>query len=428
MAILNDLSSIVANTTSLKHRPMYQSISGGVECTALAVGPLLSGTIAHYSSWRIAFYINIAICVANALAVFFFVHDIQQPEKADLNPREKFQQLDSIGFFFFVPMTVCLILSLQWGGTVYDWNNPRIIALLTLAGILALAFLYSQYRAGENGMFPLQLMRQRSVALGAIFTFCMSACLFVSEYYVSELSTDPGLLLTMCKASDIFPGSSRSQPVKIRIDVPAFRHCICYRRYDCRFCYYTPRLLYTGHGHRIYSCSNRCRSRHDIPNRHTSCRNGLYTRCCLERVQVWLFSSPISPCRLYCQKSKVATGLVVLSFTQDLGGIIALAISQNVFEHHLYTNAAEAVPGFDPTSILRNGITDLRNAVPSQFLGAFLIAYDKTLTEVFYIAVAFGCLTMIGAIGIEWKSVKEDKSTEGSTATVQPVPLDAGHH
>jgi hypothetical protein len=140
------------------------------------------------------------------------------------------------------------------------------------------------------------------------------------------------------------------------------------------------------------------------------------------------FQQPYIAVQTVLPEDKVATGLVVLSFTQDLGGIIALAISQNVFEHHLYTNAAKAVPGFDPSSILRNGITDLRNAVPSQYLNAFLIAYDKTLTEVFYIGVAFGCLTMIGAVGIEWKSVKEDKTTEDSTAAIQPVPLDEAHH
>ena len=58
--------------------------------------------------------------------------------------------------------------------------------LLTLAGILALVFLYSQYRAGDNVMFPLRLLCQRSGALGAIFTFCMSAILFVVGYYMSE--------------------------------------------------------------------------------------------------------------------------------------------------------------------------------------------------------------------------------------------------
>jgi len=179
---------MVANTTSLKHRPLYQSISGGLECTALAIGPLLSGTIAHYASWRIAFYIIIPVCVANALAVFFFVHNIQRPEKAGLSAKEKFEELDVLGFLIFVPMTVSIILALQWGGTVYDWGNARTVTLLTLAGVLTVLFIFSQYHAGEKGMFPLKLLRQRSIALGSFFTFCMSASLFVSGYYVSTSS------------------------------------------------------------------------------------------------------------------------------------------------------------------------------------------------------------------------------------------------
>jgi hypothetical protein len=63
---------------------------------------------------------------------------------------------------------------------------------------------------------------------------------------------------------------------------------------------------------------------------------------------------------------------------------------------------------------LKNGITDLRDSVPSQLQSGFLLAYNKTLSEVFYIAVAFGCLTMMGAIGIEWKSVKLEKIAEVS--------------
>lgn len=43
-------SRIVANTTPLKHRPIYQGICGGMECMALALGPLVSGAIAHASS------------------------------------------------------------------------------------------------------------------------------------------------------------------------------------------------------------------------------------------------------------------------------------------------------------------------------------------------------------------------------------------
>jgi hypothetical protein len=58
--------------------------------------------------------------------------------------------------------------------------------------------------------------------------------------------------------------------------------------------------------------------------------------------------------------------LVVLNFTQELGGIDPLAISQNIFQQRLYANSAAAVPGFDPTLILKNGITDFRYYIPSR--------------------------------------------------------------
>jgi MFS family permease len=139
------------------------------------------------------------------------------------------------------------------------------------------------------------------------------------------------------------------------------------------------------------------------------------------------FQQPYTAVQTVLPEDKVATALVVLNFTQELGGIIALAISQNIFQHRLYANSAAAVPGFDPTLILKNGITDLRYHVPSQFQSGFLLAYNKTISEVFYIAVAFGCLTMMGAIGIEWKSVKLEKTAEVPAPSISlshPVQLE----
>jgi hypothetical protein len=58
--------------------------------------------------------------------------------------------------------------------------------------------------------------------------------------------------------------------------------------------------------------------------------------------------------------------------------------------------------------------TDIRYNVPSQFQSGLLLAYNATISEVFYMAVAFGCLTVMDAIGIEWKSVKLAKTAEVS--------------
>ena len=160
-------------------------MSGGMECIALAFGPLISGAVARYSEWRISFYIIIPVGAVVILSVFFFVHNIQRPEHAGLPNREKLRRLDVPGFAAFVPLAICVILALEWGGSEYMWNNWRLILLWVLAGILLLVFLGLEYRSGEDSMFPLSLLYQRSVAFGALFTFCNSAALFVTAYYVS---------------------------------------------------------------------------------------------------------------------------------------------------------------------------------------------------------------------------------------------------
>lgn len=184
-AYVDRFPRIVANTTSLKHRPIYQSISGGIECTALAFGPLISGAVAHAISWRASIYIIIPVGVAIILSVFFFVNDIERPENAGLSSCEKLQRVDVLGFLLFVPLTICLILGLQWAGTEYAWDSWRIILLFVLSGFLIFDFLAAEFKRGDNSMFPLNLLRQRSVALGTALIFCNSAVLFVTACYVS---------------------------------------------------------------------------------------------------------------------------------------------------------------------------------------------------------------------------------------------------
>jgi hypothetical protein len=93
------------------------------------------------------------------------------------------------GFAAFVPLAICVILALEWAGSEYTWNSWRIIFLWVLIGVLLLVFLTVEYRTGDDSMFTLKLICQRPVALGALFTFCNSAALFVAAYYVSLFSS-----------------------------------------------------------------------------------------------------------------------------------------------------------------------------------------------------------------------------------------------
>ena len=80
---------------------------------ALAFGPLISGTIAHYATWRVSFYIIIPIGVAIIIMVFFSIGHLRRPENVHLNSKDRLERIDLLGFATEVPMTLCLVIGLQ---------------------------------------------------------------------------------------------------------------------------------------------------------------------------------------------------------------------------------------------------------------------------------------------------------------------------
>lgn len=121
------------------------------------------------------------------------------------------------------------------------------------------------------------------------------------------------------------------------------------------------------------------------------------------------FQAPYTAVQTVLPEPKVPTALVMLSFTQFLGGIVVLAIGQNVFFNRLSHNLATEVPGFDSKKVLNSGALGVIDAVPAQFRNQVLSAYNGALVDVFYIALVLTCLIVVSTLGIEWKSVKHEK-------------------
>jgi hypothetical protein len=102
----------------------------------------------------------------------------------------------------------------------------------------------------------------------------------------------------------------------------------------------------------------------------------------------------------------IAIGTAIMMFTQTLGGALFISVGQNVFTNQLIKNLANAVPDLDANLVLRTGATELKNAIPEQFIGGVLQAYNTTLNQTFYVSVACGAMSLIGAVFVEWKSMK----------------------
>jgi hypothetical protein len=83
--------------------------------------------------------------------------------------------MDPIGFSFFVPGVVCLLLALQWGGGKYDWGNARIIVLFVLFGLLIVGFVIVQIWLGEAATVPPRIFVNRNMWSCVWFGSCLGA-------------------------------------------------------------------------------------------------------------------------------------------------------------------------------------------------------------------------------------------------------------
>jgi len=84
------------------------------------------------------------------------------------------------------------MLALQWGGTVYPWNNSKIIGLFVGFGLMIGIFIIIQIKRGDKATIPLSIFKQRTVTSACLFLFFLSAGLFVLIYY--STSPPPPLL------------------------------------------------------------------------------------------------------------------------------------------------------------------------------------------------------------------------------------------
>jgi hypothetical protein len=91
---------------------------------------------------------------------------------------------------------------------------------------------------------------------------------------------------------------------------------------------------------------------------------------------------------------------------QNLGGAIFTSVGSNVFDNKL-AKALSSIAGLDAATVVRIGATELRQFVKPRQLPAVIRAYNHALVACFDVALAITCMTILGAVWMEWKSIKQ---------------------
>ncbi|KAJ6519344.1 major facilitator superfamily domain-containing protein [Mycena sanguinolenta] len=366
---------IIAHSVPLVKRPVYTGLMGAMFGIASVAGPLMGGAFTDKVSWRWCFYINLPIGAVTIFVITFF---FKMPSRADhkapesLPWRQRLDRFDPLGTLIFIPAIVCLLLALQWGGSKYPWDSGRVIALFVIFGVFGAAFVAIQ-RSMET--------RQRhGPAKDSLAAHCMGKRM-------------------------VFAAIKGTSAVKSGIDnlpliLPMVIAMILSGGLITQFGYYTPFILVStvvatvGAG--LISTFKT-----DTGHPHWMGYQALYGLGLGIGMQ-----TPLIAVQTVLDLKDVPVGTAINVFLQSLGGSLFISVAQSVFQNKLISELVERVPEVSPDVIFTAGATNLKNAVDPQYLSAVLEVYNDALVVAFRVATAMAGISILGALAVEWKSVK----------------------
>nr|POE78410.1 efflux pump roqt [Quercus suber] len=342
----------IIHTMPLHQRPKIQGLFGALFGLASVIGPLIGGAFTSNVTWRWCFYINLPLGGVAAVMVFFF---LQIPERdATKQPlMKKLSQLDVLGSLFLIPSIVCLLLALQWGGQTYS-------------------ILF-----GTTATLPPRIFKYRSV----VAAFWMTLTIGSANYILRVSSVQSGIRLLPLMLAMVL-GSMGGGFTTTKIG------------------YYNPYAI-------VGSCI-------------MSVGAGLITTFNMNTSEgVWIgyqilfgfglglsFQTPNLAVQNTLPKQDVPIGLALMLFGQLLGAAIFVSVGENVLGNQLVSRLS-GIPGFDSSQVTSAGATTIIDSVPANDVNDVLIQYNASLQVVFMAGLIVACLTLLGAVALEWKPIKK---------------------
>ncbi|KAJ1324704.1 Major facilitator superfamily transporter [Microdochium nivale] len=432
---------IVARIFPEDKRPLWTTVVGAAQMVGIVSSPIVGGGLIDWlGTWRGCFGINIPLSAAAIAFIFFgFKGEIgatadragtadvietpggeeeeegaqEQQHPSPPPPRSKIARVvhelrdfDILGTLLMLPAVTTFLLALQWGGIRYPWSDARVISPLVLSMLLLAAFAYRQHALPEHrATLPPRIVRMRSVLAGAWFGACANATLSVTEYYVTILfqgvlgmsATRSGLLmlpmLVGIMAGGLLSGLGISRlgwynPFMIMATILAP---------------IAAGLLTTS------GLDDSLRSPAKIP----ALLGFLGTAIGLG------IQTPIIALQTIMEPTDLPMGIALLGFGATMGSAIWIVVSAALFQGRLAVEIGEALSvvggGVDKNltqTILTGqvGLSEIRELVGGDRLRDVLLGYDEALMQTMYLPLALTVAMALGAVSVEWQSVKRKQS------------------
>jgi EmrB/QacA subfamily drug resistance transporter len=162
--------TIIGDIYTLQERGRMQGLFSGVWGLASLIGPALGGFVTDGLSWRYVFYFAIPFGITSAilLSVFLVEHEPRREHK-----------LDVLGTALLTASIALLLIAILEGSEAWGWNSPLTIGVLA-AGLVSLFAFLRQERKAPEPTLPLDLFRNRVIAVASAGSLCWVHCCFRS--------------------------------------------------------------------------------------------------------------------------------------------------------------------------------------------------------------------------------------------------------
>ncbi|KAJ7878822.1 putative efflux pump antibiotic resistance protein [Mycena olivaceomarginata] len=254
----------------------------------------------------------------------------------------------AIAFLFKMPKSaelkpiVSLLLALQWGGSKYEWENGRIIALFVILSVFIAAFVAIQIWQQDNATVPPRIFLKRSIWVGAWFSLTLGASFFIFVSYLPIwFSRIPRRSRAAC---------TDNLPMLLSLVLAMILSGILVTNWG----YYMPFIWLstvlvtigvgmistfkpdTGHAHWIgYQVIY-----------------GFRMGCSMQAPQI--------AAQIVLELKDVPVGTSIQTFSKTLGGALFVSVGQNVFQNNLISGLIARVPSVNPEIIFLAGATNLK--------------------------------------------------------------------
>ncbi|PYI03845.1 MFS general substrate transporter [Aspergillus sclerotiicarbonarius CBS 121057] len=179
--------NLVTIMSTPKEQPFYIGMTGFVYGSGCILGPIVGGSLADSSAtWRWAFYLNLVIFGAMSPIYLFVLPPL--PRRPGMPFLENVRSLDWLGIILTAGLYVSFTMAFSFAGSIWAWNDGRVIALLVVFGVVTIIFCvtqrYSILTNPTDRIFPCEFLRNPQLVLLYVCMACGGAALFISVYYI----------------------------------------------------------------------------------------------------------------------------------------------------------------------------------------------------------------------------------------------------